>query len=170
MSFLIATLLTLLSMIAMVTDLATYRIPNWVNGALLVLYPVACVLLQAEMDLWLHGLAGFAVLLALGIGLFAFKIMGGGDVKMIAVLALWVGFGQGLIDFMILFALLGGVLTLALLFLRKLAPYLVLKWRGVHGTIPRVLTYHEPLPYGVAIGLAFVWVLWRGEIPLLGVL
>jgi prepilin peptidase CpaA len=167
MIFLLSTLLTVLIMFAMVTDIATYRIPNWVNGALLALYPIACVLLQADMSVWLHGLYGFGVLFVVGMLIFALRIMGGGDVKMIAVLALWVGFGQPLLLFVIYFALLGGVMTLLLMFLRKIAPYVVLKWRGVQGNIPRVLSYEEPLPYGVAIGLAFLWFLWRGQIPLL---
>jgi prepilin peptidase CpaA len=170
MPFFIATLLTLLIMFAMVTDLATYRIPNKINGAILVLYPIACLILPEGAAVWKDGLLGFLILFTIGNIIFRFRIMGGGDVKMIAVLALWVGYGMSLVNFVTLFGLLGGILTLFLLSLRKLTPYVILKLKGEQGTIPRVLSYNEPLPYGVAIGLAFLWMLWNNMIPLLPVL
>ena len=157
-------------MMAMVTDLATYRIPNKINGAMLFLYVMACVLLPEGKKVWLDGLIAFVILFTIGNILFRFRIMGGGDVKMIAVLAMWAGYGRPLADFVTLTGLIGGVGTLLLLSLRKITPYVVLKLSHGKGSIPRVLSYHEPLPYGVAIGSAFLWVLWAGLIPLLPVI
>ena len=168
-AFVFATLLTLLIMMAMVTDVASYRIPNKINGAMLLLYPIACVLLPGGGEVWLNGIIGFVILFAIGNILFRFRVMGGGDVKMIAVLSLWIGYGMPLLNFVTLFGLLGGVGTLMLLSLRKITPFIVLKLKGEQATIPRVLSYHEPLPYGVPIGITFLYLLWTGVVPLLPV-
>lgn len=167
MSLVIPVLLTLGVMYAIVTDVTSFRIPNMVNLALLALYPVTLLLFDTDAN-WLNGIIAFLILFAVGYLLFAFRVAGGGDVKMLAVLGLWVGWGVELVAFLVLMSLLGGVLTLFLLVGRKLMPYLILKWRGEQATIPRVLTYGEPLPYGVAIGSAFLWLLWRGELPVYG--
>ncbi len=168
--FILSALLTLLVMMAMVTDLTKYKIPNKINGSILLLYIVACVISPEGKNVWKDGLLAFAILFTIGNILFRFRVMGGGDVKMISVLALWVGYGLSLLNFVVMFGLIGGLLTLLLLSLRKITPYLMLKLTGGQGNIPRVLSYHEPLPYGVPIGLVFLQMLWTGAIPLLPVI
>jgi prepilin peptidase CpaA len=165
---LIATALTLLVMIAMVTDIVSYRIPNWVNAALLLLYPIAYLALPSGAFSWTNALLGFGIVFVIGYIIFSLRIMGGGDIKMLAALGLWIGFSRPLLDFFLLVAIFGGVLTVALLSLRKIAPYIMIKLRGDDATIPQVLSYNEPLPYGVAIGLAFLWMMWRGAFPFFG--
>jgi len=92
--------------------------------------------------------------------------MGGGDVKLITVLALWVGWGD-LGYFSILFALIGGVFSLVIFFARKVQLYLPWKERF---KMPRILQKDAPIPYGVAIATAFLWMMWQGKITLLSTL
>ncbi len=166
-SLLLPILLTFLVMVAMVTDATSFRIPNWVNGVLLVFYPIALLVVDTQME-WSSGLLAFAVVFAIGYGMFVFRLAGGGDIKMLSVLALWVGWGQVLVTFVLVMAILGGVLTLVLLVARQLMPLIVLRLTDGKGAIPRVLTQGEPLPYGLAIGVAFLWMLWTGQLPVYG--
>ena len=65
-----------------------------------------------------HALAGLLVL-GITFALFNFGWIGGGDAKLAAATALWLGFGE-LPQYGVLAALLGGALTLALLQLRRI--------------------------------------------------
>lgn len=160
---LFAIMLTGLLVIAMITDLVHYIIPNWLNGLVLLLYPLMLFLVpEAESVNWLHGLYGFGLVFAVGYVLFLFGIMGGGDVKLLAALALWTGFGVALYEFVLYASLLGGALTLGLLMIRPIAAY-VGSQRGVQN-LPKVLSHHAPIPYGIALSLGFLIILWNGEI------
>lgn len=74
---------------------------------------------------------------ALFVAAFHFGMMGGGDVKLIGALALWLPF-QPLADMLIVMSLVGGVVT-ALIAIEH-------KWRRAPGQIE--------VPYGVAIAIA----------------
>lgn len=134
-------LLAALLIIAAVTDLRSRIISNRLNIAIALLAPLY----------WLTcGLAPWpdmAVQLLLGAGvfglfsiLFAFGWMGGGDVKLLAALALWFPW-QGIVSLLVLMAVLGGVVTLATV---------------IHHRATRRLGQPE-IPYGVAISLAALW-------------
>lgn len=136
-----------LMLISAWTDLAGYRIPNWIPLCLLALWPLAMIALAPG---WTHAglsLATFAVVLAAGMALWAPGWIGGGDAKLIAAAALWFGWPDT-VGFMLWFALAGGVLALALVGLRKAVPVLPLDpdWvaRGP-------LAEGAPAPYAVAI-------------------
>lgn len=97
---------------AIFTDLRSRTIGNWLTGAVAAMAPLFWWVTQ--LSLW-PGVAiqiGLA-LLAFAVGLFFFAIrqMGGGDVKLIAALALWVPPGLFL-ELMIIMAMVGWVLTL----------------------------------------------------------
>jgi len=160
-----ALMLSVLLVIAMMTDAARYIIPNWLNGMILLLYPLMFFAVPggAEVD-WLHGLYGLGIVFAGGYLLFAFNIMGGGDVKMLAALALWCGFGMPLAEFVLYSAVLGGGLTLLLLFGRLVAAFIGSLMK-TSPNLPRVLSFGEPVPYGIAIALGFLIVLWTDRIP-----
>jgi prepilin peptidase CpaA len=140
-------------------DVTRYTIPNWLVGSLLILYPVAIYVSGAPVD-WQMAVVAMVVTFAAGYVVFATRVMGGGDVKLIAVLALWVGWAR-LLDYVLLFALIGGVFTLFLIVVRKYAVYLPFP------KLPRVLQPKAPVPYGVAIAGAFLWFMWQGRIPML---
>lgn len=141
-------------------DVTRYTIPNWLVWSLLVLYPVAVYLSPEAVD-WKMAVVAMLLVFAVGYIIFSLRVMGGGDVKLITVLALWVGWGMPLMEFMIMFGLIGGVFTLFLLAVRKAEPYL--PWKKRLAT-PRLFQKGAPVPYGVAIGLAFVWMMYMGKI------
>lgn len=143
-------------------DVTRYTIPNWLVVSLLALYPVAVQLNPHPID-WQMALAGMAIVFAVGFFVFSLRFMGGGDIKLITVLALWVGW-EKLADFAILFALIGGVFSLVVFILRKLQPYL--PWKQKFKT-PKLLQKDAPIPYGVAIASAFLWMMHQQEITIL---
>ena len=131
-------------LIAAVEDLRRLVIPNAVVLALGVLWPLQ---LAAAPTISLTGSAVAALCAAavLGAGalLFSRGLMGGGDVKLLTAATLWAG--PGLTPALLIgTAILGGLLTLALLF--PLALRAVFAPAAAAGAAKRV-----PVPYGVAI-------------------
>lgn len=131
---------------ASVSDLTRYEIPN--RTSLIAVAAFAVTL--PTLSLWTslaHVSAGLA-LFAVGTALFALNIWGGGDAKLLGAAALWTGW-NGLASFVLLMALAGAVLALALIILRRLihsAP--AGRWYS------RLLSNAEGIPYGVAIAAA----------------
>ena len=147
----IATLCVSLFLVLMLTaawtDLAGFRIPNWIPGVLIAVWPLAA---------WSMGLgwseAGFAVLtfvivLALAVGLWVPGFVGGGDAKLIAAAALWFAW-PGVLAFILWSVVAGGVLAVALLVLRRMAPALPLNPDWVAKS---PLAEGAPAPYAVAL-------------------
>ena len=137
---------------AAITDLRSRQIANWLTGT---------VALGAPLFWWASGLSLWpGVALQLGIAalafailavLFALRAMGGGDVKLLTALALWVAplqFGQ----LIVLMALLGGALTLAFG-----------AWHIMRRRKDRLA-----IPYGVAISAAGLWILAAHYFPAAG--
>lgn len=159
---LVISLVVIFAMFAvMVYDISKFIIPNWLVGGLLLLYPVAVVLAPVAVA-WPLALLGMLGVFVIGYALFALGLMGGGDIKLIIVLSLWVGFDK-LGAFGFAFALLGGVASIVLLILRKILS-VIIDDKEKLAKLPRVLRNKEPVPYGVAIAGAFLWLAWRGEV------
>jgi len=157
----ITLLLTAAMLVVIVSDIRHYIIPNSINLAILALYPLAAYVLGLN---WSMALVAMGIAFVIGMGIFALGIMGGGDVKLLIVLILWTGWSQDSANFLFLTALLGAVLVVAVLLLRWLvAPF----WRKARAgkPLPRLLTAKQPVPYGVAIAGAFLWLLWTGQVP-----
>jgi prepilin peptidase CpaA len=139
-----------LMVFAAFSDLLTMTISNRVSIALATLFiglAVASGLTAAEIT-W-H-LASGALILALGFGLFALGWIGGGDAKLAAATAIWLGFDH-LGEYALVASLLGGVLTLLILALRF---WPILSTLMNHAWIKRL---HDPgtgIPYGIALASA----------------
>lgn len=131
--------------LAMGWDAVSYRIPNWTVLLLLAGFPVAGLLTPGGIP-WLWHLAAAALVFAVGLGLFALRFAGGGDIKLLTTVALWAGW-EHLLELAVLMGVLGGVVVVLLLLARGAASGI-----GVVG--PRLLHAGEPVPYGLAIGLA----------------
>jgi prepilin peptidase CpaA len=139
-----------LAIAAALTDMASYTIPNRLNLALAAAYPAAALLLgraPGEIGICLALGAG-ALLVAMG--LFAAGWIGGGDAKLFAAVALWLGW-PAIVSFLMATALVGGALALLLLNVRVawLKPYLA----GAPPWLARLATTGEAVPYGVAIAI-----------------
>lgn len=142
-SWILLGLLAALLLAAAVLDLRSRNIPNGLNLAIAVL---------ALPFWWATGLALWpdmalqAGVAALVFGAFAIAFalggMGGGDVKLLAALALWLPW-QAVIFLLVLMSLAGGVLTLAMVVRQRLA-----RKEG-----------RPEIPYGVAIAFAGLWMI-----------
>ncbi|WP_120495951.1 prepilin peptidase [Kiloniella sp. EL199] len=140
--------------LAMLMDLIQMRIPNILSLAMILLFPVAYWGSDASIVIWDHLIAMFVVL-GVGVLLFAFKILGGGDVKFIASLSLWTGLGL-LPSYVLILSLVGGAQVLLLLILRRFSTqieYLLAKFNLV---LPVWLRRDGGVPYGVSIGIAIL--------------
>lgn len=135
---------------AAIGDLTTMRISNRLVLTLLLGYAVLAPLVGFTLAQLASGLAAAAIVFCLGFAVFALGGMGGGDVKLMAVAALWLGLPQ-VGAFLLWTSLVGALLTVALLAYRSLPlsrAVLGLGWAcRLHTTETRV-------PYGVAIAAA----------------
>lgn len=154
--------LTALFIAVIITDATRYVIPNTLNLAILALYPVLFFINPPEP--WWTGLAAFAAMFVLGLGIFALGIMGGGDVKLMTVSMIWTGWGMASIAFLLYTALAGGVLAIAITFVRRVIMPILVK-RSPGRAIPRVFLRKQPIPYGLAVASGFLLVLYQGMLP-----
>jgi prepilin peptidase CpaA len=130
-------------LVAGFTDLRSRHIGNWLTGA---------VALGAPLFWWASGLAPWPdIALQVGVafaafavlaGLFALGAMGGGDVKLLTALALWIE-PTWFLKLLVVMALLGGVLTIVFA-----------AWH-----VTRRRKDKLAIPYGLAISSAGLWVL-----------
>lgn len=129
-------------------DAVSFTIPNWISVALAAAFLPAAVLMGAgPAQIGLACLIGLGALIA-GMGMFAVGWIGGGDAKLFAAAGLWMGLGA-LLSYLLVTALAGGALAVALLTLRSvwLRPIAA---RGP-GWFGRLATPGENVPYGIAI-------------------
>lgn len=135
---------------AAASDLLTMTISNKLSIALVVgFYLVALLLGMPAGTIGMHSAAGLVVL-AVSFSMFAAGWIGGGDAKLVAAIALWLGF-QDLMSFLVLASIFGGVLTFSLLAVRRYAlPGCLIgqEW---------AVRLHAPttgVPYGIALAAA----------------
>lgn len=133
----------LMVLAAAVWDLRTRTIPNGLNAAIALL--AIPFWWASGMKLWPD------VVIQLGLGLallgafaaaFAMGAMGGGDVKLIGALGLWLPL-NAVMALLIIMSLAGGVLTIVMLVRHRLAKH----------------EHPLEIPYGVAIAVGAVWLI-----------
>lgn len=131
------------------TDLKRRQIDNWLNAAIALGAPVFWW--SSGLSLWPDvavqlgvALAAFAVFA----GLFALRMMGGGDVKLLTVLALWVT-PYHFMQLLLVMALAGGALTIVMA-----------AWHVMRREREKL-----KIPYGVAIAFGGLWVLAANYLP-----
>ncbi|MBN9588721.1 MAG: peptidase [Alphaproteobacteria bacterium 64-11] len=141
-------------------DLASFTIPNRLQLALLatfMLFVAASGMTLAVLG-W-HLVAGL-VGLAIGFALFAAGWIGGGDAKLFAATALWLGF-RDMMPYAVIASVFGGVLTLGLLVLRG--------WPlpAAFARYPWIMRLHDRrsgIPYGVALAAGVFFLLPQTDI------
>lgn len=130
------------------SDLLTMRIPNALSIGLAVLFlPVALTVGFDVQSIAWHYAAGAGVLVVC-FGLFAMNWIGGGDAKLAAAIAVWTGPFAPLLEWAILATVLGGVLTLVLLAVRRLPLPVSLAGQA---WIARLHAPKTGVPYGIAL-------------------
>ena len=132
------------------SDLLTLTISNRVS-LILVGGFVALALIGgvSAADVLSHLAAGCVVLVA-AFSLFARGIIGGGDAKLAAATALWLGFDH-LLPYLLYASLLGGVLSVGLIWFR-MAP--LPDWLARHDWAQRLHGKDAGVPYGIALAAA----------------
>jgi len=137
---------------AMIYDVSALRVPNWVPLALATLFFYHGATSETWEVIALHALVG-ACVLAAGFSLFSAGVLGGGDAKFAAALALWTGPAY-LGAFLLLTSLLGGIAALGLLGFRKLLVlHPALESRPAIAK-PAAWARAGKLPYALPLGLA----------------
>jgi prepilin peptidase CpaA len=136
-------ILAAMLIVAATGDLRTRTIPNWLNGAIAL--GAIPFWFAADLSIWPEiamqvGVA--ATVFALFALAFHLGAMGGGDVKMVAALALWLPLGA-VIKLLVIMSLAGGVLTIAMLVRHRMAK------TGAELEVP----------YGVAIAFGGFWLI-----------
>ncbi len=148
--YLILLLFPALMAYAASSDLVSMTIPNRLSFLLVSgFFLVALALGLPLSSLGMHVAAG-SLVLVITFGLFAAGWIGGGDAKLAAGTALWLGWDK-LLDYGLAASVFGGVLTL-----------LILQFRAI--PLPRfavgmpwLLILHHPktgIPYGIALAAA----------------
>ena len=136
-------------LVAAFTDMRRRQIDNWLNAGIALAAPAfwwaSGLSLWPDVALQLGvALVAFVVLAAL----FALKMMGGGDVKLLTALALWIP-PMLFVQLLIVMALAGGLLTIVMG-----------AWHIMRRQRDRIA-----IPYGVAIAFGGLWVLGAHMLP-----
>jgi prepilin peptidase CpaA len=148
--------------VAAAYDLTTMTIPNRLTAAVALSFVVAIVLCGLPVSEIAWHVAAGALVLVVSFAMFAAGWMGGGDAKLAAGIALWLGFAD-LLNYFALASILGGILTLGLLAARRYP------LPGFLARLPWALKLHAPetgIPYGIALAIAALAVLPSAEIML----
>ena len=136
--------------LAATSDLLTMKISNRLVLLLVAGFFVLALLINLPLQQFMMHIAAGLVVLVFAFTFFAFGWVGGGDAKLAAATAMWLGFGMTL-PYLIYAALLGGVLTLGLLVVRRYPlPNMLAKvdW------IDRLHDRKTGIPYGIALATA----------------
>ncbi len=135
---------------AALSDATTFTIPNRLTIALAAaFFPVALILGLPAATIGACAAVG-VLALVVGIGFFAMNWCGGGDAKLLAACALWLGL-PAMLPFLFATSVVGGLLALTLVVARK--SMLVALVPSGPAWLGRLLQPTEALPYGVAIAV-----------------
>ncbi|MEO8655346.1 MAG: A24 family peptidase [Ramlibacter sp.] len=157
-----ATLVVLLIAAAAI-DYRSYRIPNWLTltGTLIGL-ALSAATAARPLSGFLWALAGAATGLAMLLPLYAMRVLGAGDVKLMAMVGAFLGLPE-IVPALLCVFLAGGIAALAFAVVYRSVPRLAANLRDmVQGSVLSALTGHSfggmapgmsvgKLPYGVSI-------------------
>lgn len=153
--FLLCVAFPFLMAYAAASDLLTMRISNRVTSLVVISFVLHALVSGMPLnELGLHLAAGVLTLFV-AFTMFARGWIGGGDAKLAAGTALWLGI-EHLADYVIVASVLGGALTLAILLARSYPlPRVTLR-------LPFAVHLHDSrtgIPYGIALAAAALFVL-----------
>ena len=131
-------------------DLTSFTIPNAISLALAAVFPVAALALGLAPSAIGGSVAVGAAALVMGMGMFAAGWIGGGDAKLFAAAALWLGL-PGALTYLLFTGIAGGALAVGLLGLRS--PRLRAVMPAGPAWFIRLAEPGENVPYGVAIAV-----------------
>lgn len=133
------------------SDIITMKIPNRVSIILTASFFVVAPFSGMSLETFGWSLVAALSVFAGCFALFALKVMGGGDAKILSATALWYGFNTDLVAFLGTTGIYGGFLALVVLLIRANQNVLLVS------PIPIPIHFFKEragIPYGVAIGAA----------------
>ena len=131
------------------TDLVSMTIQNRVSiGLTLAFFASALLVGMPLATIGAHAAVAFFCL-SVTFAMFAAGWMGGGDAKLLAATAIWFGPSALLLEYILVSAVFGGLLTAALLMCR----FYLVPVTGID-FIDRLLEDETGVPYGIALGAA----------------
>jgi len=145
--WIVATLFVAVLAVAALSDIRHRRIPNWTVLVVAALFGIWVFVGPAVSVMSSLAAAGIT-LLTTG-GLYAFRLLGAGDSKLMTVVALFAGLGH-LFQFVLVTVIAGGVLALASLAVQQTRIFAMIRSGSDFG---------RDIPYGVAIAIAGVVVM-----------
>ena len=144
-------LFTIQILVAIFYDLTKLEIPNLVCITIAISFLPAALLHGLDFLIILEHYGSGVLLFFGGLVLFILKVMGGGDVKLIAAIGIWLGW-KLLVPYIIVIAIIGAGLALVVLVLRSIpslsGPLKSLPWLSIENKDKK------SIPYGFAIGVA----------------
>ncbi len=157
---------TLLLVGACVSDLRSRRIPNVIVAALAlggIGYAFAMMTPQAAL---VHALGGSAVGLALWLPFWLLRVLGAGDVKLVAASGAWLGV-TGVVEASLLGAAAGGILAIWALTRHdgvaagatRFGTWMLAS-RVTGRVLPELTPKERRVPYGLAIGAGAAVAAW----------
>ena len=149
---LLATLAIIL-VVAAIIDVRTFTISNGLNATVALMAPLYwwSIALPLWPDAAIQVGVAMAVFAALALT-FYLGMMGGGDVKLAAALALWFS-PASTVKFLVIMSLAGGLLTVVVLILHRR------KRRSAPADAGEKESAKPEVPYGVAIAIGALWIL-----------
>lgn len=145
-----------LVLVAAVSDVVSYKIPNVLIVMLLVLYPIYVVVSPWKVE-WLSSLGIFAAVIGVGLVMFAFRMIGAGDIKLVAAILMWAG------PTLALPALLVGILSsgaVALLMLSSVRFTIASALSSVSRKSLGDKFLARSMPFGMGLGVAGIFTGW----------
>jgi prepilin peptidase CpaA len=127
-------------------DMRSLRIPNGLSLALLALYPLHAA--TAPATAWLPGLGVAGVVFVVGLAAFATGRIGGGDIKLLTVVALWAG-PDLILPMLVYTGLIGGAVAMVMISPLRFPIACASAWLRLPAVGDVMLG--RQIPYGVAI-------------------
>jgi prepilin peptidase CpaA len=136
--------------VAAFSDLFTMTISNRISLALIGTYLIMAISVSMPLNAIFDGLVCGLFVLIVSFGLFCRGWIGGGDAKLAAATAIWMGWSF-VLDYVLAGTILGGFLTLTLLSLRAWPlPGFMLGYQWIE----RLHDRDTGVPYGIALAAA----------------
>ena len=142
---------------ATITDIIWLRIPNWIPAGIALLFLGAAMAEPRSLGWWGSHLGAGGIVLLVGMAVFAWGKIGGGDVKLLTGVALWFGLSP-LPALLLAIGVVGGVVSIACIVLRGYGSSAVLEYFGMRAV---ALEKGQGVPYAVAIA-AGCWLMPGG--------
>jgi prepilin peptidase CpaA len=142
----------ILLIVAAISDAWKFVIPNFISIGVFILFFIAALILPFETH-WLSHLGIAGATFAVGLLMYRFQLLGAGDVKLMTAVSLWCGVDH-ILWFILYMAVAGGALAVGLVLLRYLIVTIQLQTSNPGAiSIPRVFRIGESVPYGLAIAV-----------------